>query len=257
MDSTLQTLLMNQINHYDPISLDEMDRVKLMDRYDFKLLFDINKLHIILNKLQPYYRVLEVKGHRFCSYDNRYFDTPQYTFYLQHHNKIANRVKVRYRRYVESEITFFEVKQKNNKGKTIKERISVPGIPDRIGPQEKMLLSNCLKKECVDQLIPTLNNRFRRLTLVNQSFSDRITFDLDTEFELNGKSTGIPHLVIAELKQSAHVLDAFKRQLFKDEKIYQMSVSKYVIGSLLLNENLKHNNFKEKLLFINKHKHVA
>jgi hypothetical protein len=93
--------------------------------------------------------------------------------------------------------------------------------------------------------------------LVNNNYSDRLTFDLFTTFQFNGQQTDINHMVIAELKQSAHVLDAFKRQLFKDEKIYTVSISKYIIGSLMLNSALKHNNFKKKLLFINKYKHVA
>ncbi len=249
--------IIESIQTFEPISLSEMDSVKLMDRFDFKLLFEISKLNHILTKLEPYYRVLEVKQQRLSSYDNRYFDTPEYTFYLQHHNKIANRLKVRYRKYVESDITFFEVKQKNNKGKTIKDRISVHDIVDVPGNEERLLLKNTLPVDIINELKPTLNNNFKRLTLVNKQFTDRLTFDLFTSFEFNNKKADIKHLVIAELKQSAHVLDAFKRQLFKDEKIYQVSVSKYVIGCLLLNKNLKHNNFKEKILFINKHQHVA
>ncbi|MFN9494811.1 MAG: polyphosphate polymerase domain-containing protein [Bacteroidota bacterium] len=242
---------------FDPISLAEMDRVKLMDRFDFKLIFTLDKLHTILNKLLPHYRVLEVKGNRLSSYDNTYFDTPERDFFLQHHNKKANRLKVRYRAYVESEITFFEVKQKNNKGKTIKERISVAGSTPVLGADEKLLLQNFIPERIIDVLMPTLNNSFKRLTLVNKSFTDRLTFDLFTSFDYDNKKAEINHLVIAELKQSAHVLDPFKRQLFKDERIYPVSISKYIIGSLLIDPTLKYNNFKEKLLFINKLKHVA
>jgi hypothetical protein len=257
MNSHPSTSLIEAINSFESISLSEMDSVKLMDRFDFKLLFEISKLNHLLEKLEPYYRVLEVQQQRLSTYDNRYFDTPDKKFYLQHHNKIANRLKVRYRKYVESNITFFEVKQKNNKGKTIKERISVAGIPQTLGEDERLLLQNILPIDTINSLQASLNNSFKRLTLVNKDFTDRLTFDLFTSFEFNNNRANINHLVIAELKQSAHVLDAFKRQLFKDEKIYQVSMSKYIIGSLMLNKDLKHNNFKEKILFINKHKHVA
>jgi hypothetical protein len=40
--------------------------------------------------------------------------------------------------------------------------------------------------------------------------------------------------------------------LLKNKKIRPTSFSKYTIGSVLLNPKLKHNNFKKKLLFINK-----
>ncbi len=257
MNPDFPDTLLKQITAFSPISLSEMDSVKLMDRFDFKLLFELNKLDLILKKLQPYYRVLEIKSNRLSTYDNVYYDTPGKQFYLEHHNKKANRLKVRYRSYVESGITFFEVKQKNNKGKTIKERISVPSTPDSLGQDEKLLLHNFISTELIEQLKPSLNNSFKRLTLVHRNFSDRLTFDLFTTFNFNGNKADINHLVIAELKQSAHVLDAFKRQLFKDEKIYTISISKYIIGSLMLNSSLKHNNFKDKILFINKHKHVA
>ncbi len=257
MSVALPDFLLRSVYNFDSISLAEMDQVKLMDRYDFKLLFEFEKLKIILEKLLPYYRMLEVHSYRLNSYDNVYYDTPERLFYMQHHNRKANRLKVRYRTYVESGITFFEVKQKNNKGKTIKERIRVDGSKMMLGEDEKSLLSRFSDNKTIECVIPRLNNSFRRLTLVNKTFSDRLTFDLYTTFEFNQQTADIHHLVVAELKQSSHVLDAFKRQLFKDEKIYQVSVSKYIIGSLLLDNSLKHNNFKEKILFINKHKHVA
>ena len=41
-------------------------------------------------------------------------------FFLDHHNRRVNRNKIRFREYVGSNLTFLEVKTKNNKGKTIK-----------------------------------------------------------------------------------------------------------------------------------------
>ena len=46
-----------------------------------------------------------------------------FDLYHRHHIGRSNRFKVRSRRYVESDLCFFEVKYRNNKGRTIKNRI--------------------------------------------------------------------------------------------------------------------------------------
>jgi hypothetical protein len=104
------------LNGFEPITLAEMDGVKLMDRTDQKFIFHISKLPDLLRAVQQNYRALEVSGTRMSRYETLYFDTPEYTLFTQHHNGKTNRYKIRMRRYVESDLQFFEVKHKNNKG---------------------------------------------------------------------------------------------------------------------------------------------
>ena len=124
--------LIKQISLFEPISLSEMDSVKLMNRSDTKFVFSNQTLLQTLPKLQGYYRVLEIENIRLSSYQSLYYDTEDFQFYHQHHNGKTNRNKVRYREYIDSGISFLEIKHKNNKGKTIKKRIPVNAIPEML-----------------------------------------------------------------------------------------------------------------------------
>lgn len=105
------------LNEMQSISLSEMDSVELMNRFDTKYIFSAERLLEILTLVKNDYRVLEVKGVRLNRYNNLYFDTSDYKFFNEHHNKKANRLKVRYRKYADSGVTFFEVKKKTIKTK--------------------------------------------------------------------------------------------------------------------------------------------
>ena len=70
------------------------------------------------------YEVLEIDNKRFFKYQNLYFDTDDFFFYHQHHNRNLSRYKVRFRRYVDTNQCYFEVKHKNNKRKTLKSRLN-------------------------------------------------------------------------------------------------------------------------------------
>src|SRR5690349_10066554 len=100
-----------------------MDSVKLQDRVDTKFMFKENILEMILKGMLNDYRILEVANHRYSNYETLYFDTDDFSLYRQHHNGKLNRFKFRSRKYVESDLHFFEVKFKSNKGRTVKERI--------------------------------------------------------------------------------------------------------------------------------------
>ena len=61
--------------------------------------------------------------------------------YLIHHDRHLVRDKVRVRTYVDSHLTFCEVKHKNNKGRTKKKRIAVEPIPNILDNPEAEQLS--------------------------------------------------------------------------------------------------------------------
>jgi hypothetical protein len=108
------------VGQFQPISLPEMDGVGLMDRADTKFLLPKNKVVDLLTDVLNDYKVLEVKNDRVMTYNSLYYDTPEKDFYNWHHNGKVNRLKIRIRNYVESNIYFLEVKRKDGKGKTKK-----------------------------------------------------------------------------------------------------------------------------------------
>ena len=110
-------------SNFSPISLKDMDGVKLMNRTDTKFASQLSKLPKLLLQLQPFYNVLTINSKVIQDYKSLYYDTKERKFYIDHHNSRVNRNKIRFREYVGSNLTFLEIKRKNNKGKTIKKRI--------------------------------------------------------------------------------------------------------------------------------------
>lgn len=238
------------LNVLDTISLKEMDTVKLLNRVDTKYIFPLDSLVSILSKMKECYRVLEVNTNRLSHYETLYFDTPGNRLYITHHNGKMNRFKIRYRRYIECDLSFFEIKFKNNKGRTVKNRIKRKGIREEISGKSEELLT-AYSHFTPDLLQPSLWVFFTRMTFVNKNLKERLTIDTDVHFKMGLNEKSYPGLVIAELKQERSG-SCFWTNLMKEHHIASFPVSKYCIGICSLNPGIKQNNFKEKLHQINK-----
>ena len=123
-----------------------MDGVKLMSRMDTKFVFKIEKLPSLLEKMTPFYRVLEINGKFIHDYKSLYFDTNARKFYIDHHNSRVNRNKIRFREYVDTGLTFLEVKLKNNKGRTIKKRMKVDAISKELSKKHREYIEKIIRK---------------------------------------------------------------------------------------------------------------
>lgn len=238
-------VIKNILASFDAISLEQMDAVKLMDRTDKKFVFSIDLLPQILQSLQKEYCVLEIGSNRMSYYRSLYYDDAKLGFYFQHHNGWRNRVKIRHRSYVDSNLAFFEIKQKTNKGRTIKSRVEYASFPQQFeGDLEDFIKS----KVALDakELQASIWVNYKRITLVNKHQPERLTIDLNLQFEEERKSLSFPNLVIVEVKQDKRNLSPFF-SLAKNLKIKEGSISKYCMGISLLRPDIKQNNFKRKL----------
>jgi hypothetical protein len=186
-------------------------------------------------------------------YETIYFDTPGHQMYLQHHNGKLNRYKIRFRRYVDSNLGFFEIKFKNNRRRTIKERIPFDGTGETIGGSALEFLRQTAPFPA-ESLNPSLHISFTRTTFVNHSLSERLTLDTNLTFVHEGKEKSYPGLVVAELKQDKNAVSVFKT-IMRKEHIPACSISKYCLGIISLNPTVKKNNFKPKLEIIKKITH--
>ena len=110
----------NLLERFDPISLDRLDSVKLMNRVDTKYVVTPKQLEAVLERSSLTHCVLEIGGRRQMPYDSVYFDTADSEMYIRHHDRRLVRRKVRTRMYVDSGDTFLEIKLKNNHGRTKK-----------------------------------------------------------------------------------------------------------------------------------------
>ena len=241
----------NLLNDFQTVSLDDLDRVRLLDRQDTKFIFNQIDLPHILEKIKPFYRILEINNDRVYTYDTTYFDTDDFLFYVQHHNGSRNRFKVRFRRYSSNKKSFFEIKIKNNKDRTIKKRLNVDEINKDLGDQERDLVSK-ITGLSANQLTPKLDLEFSRITLTDNNFNERLTIDANLSAK-NGTSNKLfDQLIIAEIKQNKYNPKSDFIRILRNLKIQEMRFSKYCMGLLHVNKNLKYNRFKPRLIQINK-----
>ncbi len=239
------------LEKYNPVSLEEIDEVKLMSRIDRKYWFHSSKLIKLLEKALPYYDILEINGQRLMGYQTTYFDTPEDTMYLKHHNRKLNRHKVRQRTYVSTDSSFLEIKFKTNKKRTIKERISSDFEPNEFVQEEIKFIG---KKTPFngEELQPKLNNKFKRITLIHKEKLDRCTIDISPVFWNENGKTSVDYLVIFELKRGRSLKSSPMVSLIRELKIRQRGLSKYCTGRAILDPDLKQNMFKPRLRFLSK-----
>ena len=244
-------ILEDSLNDFEKISLDDLGRVRLLDRQDTKFVFNKIQLPSILEKIRPFYRVLDIESSSVFRYNNTYFDTNNFLFYNQHHNENRNRFKVRLRKYSSSSNPFFEIKIKNNKNRTIKKRLLVDKFDRCIGEKEEQLLSSVIGLP-PSELSAVLDIGFSRITLADKHFNERITIDTNISTSNGSESEIFNGLIVSEVKQEKYNCKSDFIKILRNFKILEMRFSKYCMGMMHVHSGIKHNRFKPKLLQINK-----
>lgn len=235
---------------YTPISLEEMERAKLLNRIDTKYVIHESQLNDFLYSIKDEYYLLKIAGEVIHPYETLYFDTPDFQLYLMHHNGKRNRYKLRCRRYVNSGISFFEIKTKTNKSRTIKRRVQVDTMAENLTGTLNEYISNNTPGT-YENYIPALRVFFDRLTLVNKNANERLTFDTNLRYKSKGIEKRIGNIVIVEVKQEKHSVSPF-RALMKLHRQPRNYLSKYCLGLTCLNNDLKMNRFKQKIHTLSK-----
>ena len=253
------------ISKFAPISLSEMESVKLMNRIDTKYAVPMSVLPAILEAAQKDYFAQEIGGKRIATYDTMYYDTETLDMYIRHHDRQLARQKIRVRQYVESELTFLEIKRKNNKGRTKKKRIAVPSFDisaETFGTTKRAMWSvedfiAAKSRYHWSELKPCLNTKFHRITLVNKAKTERLTIDMDLVWDniVTGESKTFSDLVIIELKRDGNVPSPMT-DIMLGLRLHPLKISKYCIGTALTTPSLKKNRFKDKIRRIEKMLHI-
>lgn len=246
--------IITRANKLPPISLEEMSGIKLMNRTDTKYVATISQLLAFLQAVEGKYYIQEIDGVRLASYHTTYFDTEDNEMYVMHHNGKLVREKIRVRTYEDSQITFLEVKNKNNHKRTKKKRIEVQAVDSLSAERQNVdpFLAKCAWYT-LDELRPVIENRFNRITLVNFGKTERLTIDFNLRFHnfLTDEERKLEHVTIIELKRDGNVFSP-SLDIFRKLRIKRSGFSKYCMGCALTNKNLKRNNFKERLRLIQK-----
>jgi hypothetical protein len=246
-------LMIKSLIRLKPVRLDAMDCVRFMNRTDTKYIFPVNRLTELIENLNGRYKVLEINKLKTQLYSTTYFDTPDFLFYYQHFNGKLERHKVRLRTYESTGQSFLEVKTKTNKNRTIKYRLNNYTFT---GSFDGVSSGFITEHSTVDPLIlrPVLLNSFMRVTLISFATIERITIDFNVSFTATGSGAHIelPYLAIAELKKEGHSASSPFNDSLKNMGIFPEGFSKYCIGSAILNESLKKNIVKPKILKLKK-----
>jgi len=182
-------------------------------------------------------------------YYTLYYDTERCDMYLEHLRGRKTRQKIRIRAYEHSGVSFLEVKNKNNKGRTAKKRVECT-----VGEKDKHtdFIASHLRY-APDRLRDRIENRFTRITLVNRNMTERLT--IDTNLRLHNFTTdtvcSLDGLVIIELKRDGLTYSPIL-ELLRELRIQPSGFSKYCMGMALTDGELKKNCFKPRLRMISK-----
>lgn len=228
-----------------PIGLDAMDGAELMNRLDQKFLIEADWIPTLLLDCQDEYQILEVEGERITAYENQFVETPALDSFENHVRGRKNRFKARVRKYGSNGITFLEIKHKTVHGKTLKERVLRSKEEPWNAPltnQETSFLND--RYPYPDGNLTNISNSFNRCTLVSTTRKERVTIDSQILFQSGEKQERLNGLAILEVKQSkidrlSPIHKALKKYAgFPPPLGRQSSMSKYIIGMLLLNREL-------------------
>ena len=232
---------------FDTISLDEMGKVRLMNRIDTKFVTTPDLLEDLLRMAASDYLVQQIDGEVDMPYFTRYYDTADTDMFYQHQRGKKSRQKIRVRKYEQSDTPpFIEIKSKNNKGRSKKKRVEM----NRGDSPENY--SDFLERHALyeaEQLNPRLENHFYRITLVDKARTERVTIDTNLEFHnlVTGRKAALPQIVIIEWKRDGRLCKSGLNDILRRLRIHPTGFSKYCIGMAITDSDLKQNRLKKKI----------
>ncbi len=224
---------------FETVSLNELNiKAPLLNREDRKFVFHAGRLQEILQDCVATYYLLKINDNTLFNYRNWYFDTAHLDFYHQHHCGKTTRCKIRKRLYVNSGQSFIEVKQKTNKGNTVKHRTACNNLDEARGfiQQYSGYDTSCLQE--------TIEINYNRITLLHKHKPEKVTLDLDLFYRQDEAVSKYDNLVIAEVKTEKCNTPSFSN-IMKLHGIREGSLSKYCLGLISSREQIKYNNFKQ------------
>lgn len=238
------------LRRFSPISLAELNaKAEMLRRRDNKYVIERAVMQEALEEFIDHFDVLEIEGRRSFTYDTCYFDSSNFECYRDHHRGRRQRIKVRIRNYIESDLCFVEVKLKDKRGETIKKRLAHdPAQSKELDNRAMDFIQTChnslYRREFPHHLERAIEMRYKRVTLVAKDGGERMTIDSRLSF-MSGVATH--HVAddkfIVETKSANGngIADKVLRSLHRHPSKH---CSKYCTATAILNADVKSNNFK-------------
>jgi len=238
----------NILDSFDSLGLEQIPEDAFNVRRDTKYLANINVLGTLLDALKDQWNILEVDGLRQHFYVSWYYDDAELTSFYDHLKERNNRQKFRLRKY-QNEHAFFEIKTKNNKGITEKDRLKLTN--DKLHNIPVDFVKENSPRD-VEKLEENIEVQYKRITLYHKVNNEKITIDTSIHFKEDEQTKSYNNLLILELKQEAFDKNIETKNLLRDIGLRLNSCSKYCLGILNLREDVRHNRFKARLRILEK-----
>ncbi len=194
-----------------PVELGQVDAAAaLLTRRDRKYIVPASDAERLIDLLAPASRVLAIDGRRMFRYESVYFDTPELDSYLAAARDRPRRWKVRTRSYVDSGRCVLEIKRRDPRGRTVKERREHPAAQrERVDDVALAFVSACpVVAPVADRLRHVLRTRYRRATLLLAD-GTRITVDVDVRSTAaDGRAVTLEQMAVVETKSPGAPSDA-------------------------------------------------
>lgn len=247
--------LIHILDDFEKLSFETIPEVAFSNRLETKFILSEIELPNLLEALKTHYSVVAFDGNPLAGYSTLYYDTNDLCLYLAHHNKRAQRYKIRKRTYLNNNTTYLEVKSQTSAKRANKDRVKQKEIGSISWTKYELDFLSTKSPFDPTKLIPTVLSSYSRITLLNKTQAERLTIDLHLSFSGNESMVkNLDNLVVVETKQAANEWSPAWTSL-KNRGMRPIAISKYCLGINYLYPLVKKNNFKQRLNAINKMMH--
>lgn len=195
-------------DHLGTVTLAELDaHAALLTRVDRKYVVPLAAADDLLRRLAAVpggARVLDVDGRRVFAYRSVYLDTPDLLTYRQAARRRPRRFKVRTRSYLDADEHWLEVKVRDRRGRTVKERLpraaasTDDDVAVRFTREVLTRHQHVLPETLALQLV--LTTTYRRVTVWLPGDGARLTLDTGLACRGAGGTAVLPGRAVVETK---------------------------------------------------------
>ncbi|WP_239437179.1 polyphosphate polymerase domain-containing protein [Arthrobacter alpinus] len=247
-----QTSLSPRLDALPTITLEDLNTAAALQiRIDRKYLVPVDKFTQIFNSFDADMQVLDTNGLQIFPYDSVYFDTPALDSYHLAAYGRRRRYKIRTRSYLNSGVSFLEVKTEGSRSATVKERIPY-NLADRsrITVEGAAYIAETLTgtgQTPPVNLTPVLETVYGRITLYLPASNSRATIDLNVAWSLPGQCPLVmTDQVVVETK-SGSAPGQLDKHLWRNG-IRPSRISKFATGMATLMPHLPANRWHHTVL---------
>ncbi|GAB7192055.1 VTC domain-containing protein [Kineococcus sp. NUM-3379] len=237
----------------EPVGLEELvERAALLTRVDRKYVLPLVAAERFVAELGRSARVLEIGGRRSAGYESLYLDTPGLTSYHLAARARRHRFKVRRRTYLDGGGSYLEVKTRDPRGRTVKERILCGATSELLDAEGVRFVEERLARSGAARvpgplLRPALRTRYERTTLFLPADGSRVTVDTGLVWDRArdlpaGAALRLGPLAVVETKSGTSASPA-------DRLLWSLGhrparISKYGTGLAVLRPDLPSNRWR-------------